>query len=120
MTETKNRKPCPPELRAKYMQDPYGTRLNSEKELILRALREPEFRAELKKNPKQVLKRELDILIPDEVKVNVIEETAHTVTVVIPYVSPMREGKPSIAEAKESLSASAGTGATCVQFGSCC
>jgi hypothetical protein len=116
-----DRKACPPELRAQYFQDAHGTRLKTERDLILRALRDPKLKEELKRDPKGVLSRELGLTIPADVNVQVLEETAKTVHLVIPFTSPM--GKPDdakIADAKDSLVAAGNTGATCIQFGSCC
>lgn len=52
--------------------------------LITKALEDDNFRKELLENPKAALSKETGQEIPEELKVNIIEEESGTLTIVLP------------------------------------
>ncbi|MDB9405989.1 NHLP leader peptide family RiPP precursor [Microcystis aeruginosa CS-1036] len=60
------------------------TRKDLEIHLITRALKDEEFKRELIANPKAVIERELGTKLPDELEINVLEETEDTIYMVLP------------------------------------
>lgn len=65
------------------------TRAEFEKELILKAWKDPAFREELIANPKRVVEREIqalkaDVTLPEDLEVVVLEETAKKIYLVLP------------------------------------
>jgi hypothetical protein len=63
-------------------------------EIIAKAWKDDKFKQELLSNPKAVFSREYGIDIPDNVQINVVEENASTVYLVIPV-------KPSLDDSRE-------------------
>ena len=61
------------------------SRKEIEAELIEKALKDSEFKNNLINNPKDVLSNEFNINIPDSININIIEEKANEVTLVIPF-----------------------------------
>jgi hypothetical protein len=60
------------------------TRKDLEIHLITRALKDESFRAELIANPKAVIESDLGSKLPDELEINVLEETEDTIYMVLP------------------------------------
>jgi hypothetical protein len=60
------------------------TRKDLEIHLITRALKDEEFKRELIANPKAVIESELGTKLPDELEINVLEETEDTIYMVLP------------------------------------
>lgn len=60
------------------------TRKDLEVHLITRAFKDEEFRSELLANPKAVVEKELGTKLPEEFKINVLEETETTLYMVLP------------------------------------
>lgn len=73
------------------------TRQGLEEAITSRAYEDASFRQALQTNPKAALAKEFDSKIPDEVNVQVHEETARDIHVVIP-------AKPDKAEVQQTLS----------------
>jgi hypothetical protein len=67
---------------------PYGTvptqRHRLEGRVVQRAWADPEFRRRLLANPKQALEEELDIVLPEELEVTVVEERTDRLCIVLP------------------------------------
>jgi hypothetical protein len=53
-------------------------------EIQARAAEDPQFRQELKSNPRGTLERELGGTLPADIQIEVLEETAHRVYMVVP------------------------------------
>ena len=60
------------------------TRKDLEIHLITRALKDEEFKQELLANPKAVIEKELDIELPSDLEINVLEETEDTLYMILP------------------------------------
>jgi len=60
------------------------TRKDLEVHLITRALKDDGFKQELLANPKAVVEQELGMKLPEELEINVLEETEDTVYMVLP------------------------------------
>jgi len=60
------------------------SRKDLEIHLITRALKDESFRGELIANPKAVIESELGTKLPDELEINVLEETEDTIYMVLP------------------------------------
>ena len=54
--------------------------------IIIRAIKDEEFKKELKSNPKKVIERELGEKISEDLKITIIEETPNTFHIVIPKI----------------------------------
>ena len=65
------------------------TRKDLEIHLITRALKDEGFRQELVANPKAVVEKELGVKLPEELEINVLEETEDTLYMVLPC-NPMK------------------------------
>ncbi len=63
-----------------------STRHRLEAQLIAHALQDVRFRQEFVRDPKRVLERELGIRMPNNIHVQVVEESATTVYLVLPQV----------------------------------
>ncbi len=55
--------------------------------LILKALKDPEFKKKLLEDPKKAIQEEFQITLPEDLKINVFENQEKTVNLVIPYAS---------------------------------
>jgi hypothetical protein len=58
-----------------------------EQKLIEKAMKDESFRKQLIENPKEVIEAEFGKKIPESIKINVLEEDAQTVYLVLPQVS---------------------------------
>ena len=65
-------------------EKPVTTRQQLEAQLIDRAMQDETFRQELVRDPKGVFERELGIRVPEQVTVQVLEESPTTVYLVLP------------------------------------
>lgn len=52
--------------------------------LITKCIKDPSFKDKLLKNPKEALKQELNIQLPEEIRINVYEDTEQTFNIVLP------------------------------------
>ena len=69
-----------------------GGRAEVERRLIERSLEDDAFRQRLLADPKGALEEELGIRLPDNIEVRAVDETADTIYLVLPSVSPVGEG----------------------------
>jgi hypothetical protein len=60
--------------------------------VIEKALKDEQFKSELKSNPSQVIGREIGTAIPSNISIKVLEEDPGTVYIVLPYAAPKKEG----------------------------
>lgn len=62
-------------------------------ELVSKALKDPSFRAELKKDPAAAIEKAVGVKLPDGVTVKVVEDSASVVHLVLPPAAqPLSEG----------------------------
>lgn len=54
--------------------------------IIIKALKDPEFKKRLMKNPRATLEKELNIQIPQEIDLQILEETGHKKYLILPNV----------------------------------
>ena len=69
-----------------------GGRAEIERRLIERSLQDDAFRQRLLADPQAALQEELGARLPEEMEVRAVEETADTIYLVLPNVSPANEG----------------------------
>jgi hypothetical protein len=69
-----------------------GGRVEMERRLIERSLQDESFRQRLLKDPRATVEQELSVQLPADVQVQVVEETADTIYLVLPSASPIGEG----------------------------
>ena len=67
-------------------------RAEMERRLIERSLQDDAFRQRLLADPKAAVEEELGTQLPEEVRVQAVEETADTIYLVLPSASPVGEG----------------------------
>jgi hypothetical protein len=60
-----------------------------ERRLVERSLQDDAFRQHLLADPKVAVEEELATRLPEEVQVRVVEETAQTIYLVLPFASPL-------------------------------
>ena len=68
-----------------------GGRAEMERRLIQRSLQDESFRQRLLKDPRATVEQELGVQLPADVQVQVVEETADTIYLVLPSASPTGE-----------------------------
>ncbi|MCT4660417.1 MAG: NHLP leader peptide family RiPP precursor [Tissierellales bacterium] len=68
------------------------TRLELQKKIIEKAMQEPAFKAELLADPRKALKDHFDIEVPNDVELNVFEETEKSYALVLPF-APEEDGQ---------------------------
>ena len=66
-----------------------GGRPEMERSIVQRSLQDEEFRQRLLEDPRGVVEEELGTRLPDNVEVRVVEESAETIYLVLPSVSPL-------------------------------
>lgn len=59
-----------------------------EAEIVVKALRDPEFRQALEDNPKEAVAAELGISLPEELVVTLVEDSPDRLHFVLPYIDP--------------------------------
>jgi hypothetical protein len=59
-------------------------RREAEQKIVSKALTNPQFKSELKSDPKGTLERELGVKLPGNLNVNVVEEAPDSVYLVLP------------------------------------
>jgi hypothetical protein len=67
-------------------------RQEMERKLIQRSLEEDAFRQRLLADPKAAVEQELGMGLPEEVRVEAVEESADTIYLVLPSAPPLGEG----------------------------
>ena len=67
-------------------------RAEMERRLIERSLQDESFRQRLLEDPKAAVEDELGTQLPEDVRVQAVEETADTIYLVLPSASPLGEG----------------------------
>ncbi len=80
---------------------------NKRSEFIYKCLKNPELLNELKKNPKKVIERELDIKLPENYHLQILEETPEKGYLVIPSLEMTKDFS------EEELKAISGGSAIC-------
>jgi hypothetical protein len=72
------------------MREQPRSRQAAERELVERAAQDQDFRAELIRDPKNVIAREFDIQdMPEDLEIRVVEETPRELVIVLPpFVEP--------------------------------
>ena len=60
-------------------------RREAETKIISKALQDGKFKEALKANPKAVLEKELNVKLPGNLKINVVEEAPDSVFLVLPH-----------------------------------
>nr|QIZ85988.1 proteusin family (NHLP leader peptide) precursor [Oscillatoria sp. PCC 6602] len=68
-----------------------STRKEAEEQLAIKALKDPSFRAKLKANPKAVIAEEFNTQVPDDLTIEVVEETATKMYLVLPAPEAVEE-----------------------------
>jgi hypothetical protein len=66
-----------------------GGRAEMERRVIQRSLQDENFRQQLIADPKATMEQELGVRLPAGVQVQAVEETADTIYLVLPSVSPL-------------------------------
>jgi Nitrile hydratase, alpha chain len=69
-----------------------GSRAEMERRLIERSLEDQSFRQRLLDDPKGTIEHELGTQLPESIEVRVVEESADTIYLVLPSVSPTGQG----------------------------
>jgi len=69
-----------------------GSRAEMERRLVERSLQDESFRQRLLEDPKAAVEEELGTQLPEDVRVQAVEETADTIYLVLPSASPVGEG----------------------------
>ena len=67
-------------------------RAEMERRLVERSLQDESFRQRLLEDPKAAVEDELGTQLPEDVRVQAVEETADTIYLVLPSASPLGEG----------------------------
>lgn len=67
------------------------TRQEAEQQLIVKALQDQAFRAELISNPKAVMSKEFNTQVPDEITVEVLQETPTKMYIILPSLPDVEE-----------------------------
>lgn len=62
-------------------------RQNLEAQVLERAAKDPQFREQLKQDPRGTVSREFRVRVPQDITVEVVEETASTVYLILPPAS---------------------------------
>ncbi|MDB9513472.1 proteusin family RiPP peptide OspA [Kamptonema animale CS-326] len=68
-----------------------STRKEAEEQLAIKALKDPSFREKLKANPKAVISEEFNTQVPDDLTIEVVEETATKMYLVLPAPEAVEE-----------------------------
>lgn len=59
----------------------------NQKELILKALKDPNFKKKLLAQPKKTIEEEFKISIPSDIEIHVLQETENKHYLVLPFIS---------------------------------
>ncbi|MBD2387099.1 NHLP leader peptide family RiPP precursor [Cylindrospermum sp. FACHB-282] len=89
-------------------QTPEINQENLEAKIIARAWKSEEYKQELLNNPKAVIEREFDIQIPEEVTVQILEETPTNLYFVLPMRPEITDGNLAEISEKELTSIAGG------------
>lgn len=92
-----------------------GDRKELEQRVIQKAGEDAEFRSSLLADPKAALEQELGASLPAGVQVQVVEETANTVYLVLPQASSGGEGGELSDQDLEAVAGGWGTGGSTTQ-----
>jgi hypothetical protein len=74
------------------MSEAMGGRTEMERRLIEKSLQDESFRQRLLEDPRATMEQELGVQLPADVQVRAVEETADTIYLVLPSVSPAGGG----------------------------
>jgi hypothetical protein len=69
-----------------------GSRAEWERSIVQRSMEDEDFRRRLLDDPKGPLAQEMGSRLPEGIEVRVVEESAQTIYLVLPSVSPLGEG----------------------------
>jgi hypothetical protein len=70
-----------------------GSRAEMERTLVQRSLQDEDFRQRLLDDPKGSVEQELATRLPEDVEVRVVEESADTIYLVLPFTPAVGEGE---------------------------
>jgi hypothetical protein len=70
-----------------------GGRSEIERRLVQRSLEDEEFRQRLLEDPKGTVEQELETRLSEDVEVRVVEESADTIYLVLPFTPAVGEGE---------------------------
>jgi hypothetical protein len=86
-----------------------GKRAEIERTLVQRRLQDDSFRQRLLDDPKGTVEQELGSQLPEGVEVRVVEESADTIYLVLPFASVVGEGGEISDEALEAVAGGSNT-----------
>jgi Nitrile hydratase, alpha chain len=75
-----------------------GGRTEMERRLVEKSLADDAFRQRLLEDPRSTVEQELGTRLPENVQVSAVEETADTIYLVLPMVSPLGEEGGELSE----------------------
>jgi hypothetical protein len=70
-----------------------GSRAEMERTLVQRSMEDEDFRRRLLEDPKATVEQELGTQLPEGVQVRVVEESADTIYLVLPFTPAVGEGE---------------------------
>jgi hypothetical protein len=70
-----------------------GGRIEVDRRLVQRSLVDEDFRQRLLADPKAAVEQELGRQLPEDVEIRAVEESAQTIYLVLPNVSPLGQGE---------------------------
>jgi hypothetical protein len=91
-----------------------------ERRLVERSLQDESFRQRLLADPKAALEEELGTRLPEDVQVRAVEETADTIYLVLPSVSPADEVGELSDRELEAVSGAGSWDAACSETANTC
>jgi Nitrile hydratase, alpha chain len=91
-----------------------GNRAEMEQRLIQRSLEDEDFRQRLLDDPKGAIEQELGSRLPESIEVRVVEESADTIYLVLPSVSPLGQGVELSDQELEAVSGGTGSDEFCM------
>jgi hypothetical protein len=95
------------------MSEAMGGRTEMERRLIERSLQDESFRQRLLEDPRATMEQELGVQLPADVQVRAVEETADTIYLVLPSVSPAGGGGEISDQDLEAVAGGEDTNWTC-------
>ena len=89
-----------------------GGRAEVERRLVQRSLEDEDFRQKLLDDPKAAVEQELGSGLPEGVQVRVVEESAETIYLVLPFSSPVGSAEGGSLSDQELEAVAGGSGNT--------